>query len=156
MGLIASAAGISRATLYKYFPGVDEIVIAAHAGHVASHLAALEAARSCASTPGEALTTLLDSYGRICAHRRHHLPLDVDALVHAGAQHARHRSAIRDLLTCAITEAQVAGQARDDLDAPELASVVEHAMSAATDVQDDAALSRLISLVSEMLHLDQA
>ncbi|NYG55345.1 hypothetical protein BJ989_001649 [Nocardioides perillae] len=34
--------------------------------------------------------------------------------------------------------------------------MVEHAMSAATDVQDDAALSRLISLVSEMLHLDQA
>ncbi|NYG55346.1 TetR family transcriptional regulator [Nocardioides perillae] len=71
MGLIANAAGISRAALYKYFPGVDDILVAAHAEHVASHLAALEAARSCASTPGDALAILLGSYGQICAHRGH-------------------------------------------------------------------------------------
>src|SRR4051812_36263133 len=38
MSQIAEETGIGRATLYKYFPGVEAILVAWHEQHVAAHL----------------------------------------------------------------------------------------------------------------------
>ena len=43
MSAIAERAGIGRATLYKYFPDVESILVAWHARDFADHLARLEA-----------------------------------------------------------------------------------------------------------------
>ena len=42
MSQIAEETGIGRATLYKYFPDVDAILLAWHERQVADHLALLE------------------------------------------------------------------------------------------------------------------
>ena len=43
MSQVAAAAGIGRATLYKYFADVEEVLAAWHARQVSAHLAALAA-----------------------------------------------------------------------------------------------------------------
>ena len=48
MSQIAEETGIGRATLYKYFPGVEEILLAWHAEHINGHL---EHLARCATRP---------------------------------------------------------------------------------------------------------
>src|SRR5213080_1603360 len=45
MSQIAEETGIGRATLYKYYPDVEAILVAWHERHVASHLEQLSALR---------------------------------------------------------------------------------------------------------------
>src|SRR5207249_2176535 len=45
MSQIAEQTGIGRATLYKYFPDVEAILVAWHDRHVTGHLAQLTALR---------------------------------------------------------------------------------------------------------------
>src|ERR671933_2721704 len=51
MSHIAEAAGIGRATLYKYFPNVEAILVAWHQRQVSCHLEQLVAARDQAGEP---------------------------------------------------------------------------------------------------------
>ena len=48
---IAAATGIGRATLYKYFPDVEAIMVAWHERHIARHLRLLAEARDAATRP---------------------------------------------------------------------------------------------------------
>jgi AcrR family transcriptional regulator len=153
MGLVAENAGISRATLYKYFPGVEEILLAAHEDHVAQHLAALAAARADAASPREALLAMLSGYARIRFHRDRAASAEVHGLVHAGPQHARNSSAVHNMFTEAMQDAQAAAQMRNDLGARDLAAFAVGAFDAAATVSDEPALERLVRLVAEALHL---
>ena len=54
MSRIAEKTGIGRATLYKYFPDVESILVAPHNDHVAHHLAQLAALRDAAGGAAEA------------------------------------------------------------------------------------------------------
>jgi AcrR family transcriptional regulator len=51
MSQIAAATGIGRATLYKYFPDVEAILVAWHERQITRHLRQLAAARDAAGTP---------------------------------------------------------------------------------------------------------
>ena len=51
MSQIAAETGIGRATLYKYFPDVEAILLAWHDRLIARHLRLLAAARDAAATP---------------------------------------------------------------------------------------------------------
>src|SRR4030095_13299794 len=62
MSEIAEQAGIGRATLYKYFPDVEAILVAWHDAHVAEHLAHLAAARGVGADPGARLAAVLEAY----------------------------------------------------------------------------------------------
>src|SRR5947209_15481392 len=65
MSQIAAATGIGRATLYKYFPDVEAILMAWHERHIALHLRLLTAARDSAGTPAEQLDAVRTAYALI-------------------------------------------------------------------------------------------
>ena len=61
MSEIAEQAGVGRATLYKYFPDVESILLAWHERHVAGHLAHLEQLSEGTDNPRQAVWTALES-----------------------------------------------------------------------------------------------
>src|SRR3982751_1135838 len=65
MSQIAEQTGIGRATLYKYFSGVEPILIAWHERHVAEHLAHLSQLRDQPSDPASRLREVLRAYAMI-------------------------------------------------------------------------------------------
>src|SRR5881409_4149678 len=70
MSQIAEETGIGRATLYKYFPDVEAILVAWHERHIALHLRQLTAARDAASTPAGQLEAVLAAFALI-QHEHH-------------------------------------------------------------------------------------
>jgi AcrR family transcriptional regulator len=151
MGLVAEHAGISRATLYKYFGGVEEILVAGHAEHVQEHLATLREARSGAGTPRECLERLIDHYAEICFHRGRAGAPDISALVHAGEQHQRNTTELERLVVDAVRAAQAAGEVRTDITAKVLTTYILHAAEGASSLGSRRELARFATLVKECL-----
>ena len=146
MSHIAEAAGIGRATLYKYFPDVEAILMACHQRHVAAHLEQLTALRNQTVGPRERLASVLESYARIVHHRDRHGTPELGALLHRG-QHVIQ--AERDLVALfeeLLREAADADALRDDVAPEELASFCLHALNAAGSLPDDAAVHRLVQV----------
>ncbi|MGH3351996.1 MAG: TetR/AcrR family transcriptional regulator [Nocardioides sp.] len=153
MGLVAERAGISRATLYKYFHGVDEMLVAGHAEHVAQHLAHLEGLRDEGRSAGDGLRAMLQGYARICFHRGTSAATDLQGLVHHGDEHRRNSADLTALFAKAVRGAQESGQVRTDVAPEELAAYSIHALEAADQASAASAVDRLVDLVSEGLHL---
>src|SRR5207244_9873394 len=65
MSQIAEETGIGRATLYKYFSGVEPILIAWHERHVAQHLEHLTQLRNQPGEAGARLEAVLQAYALI-------------------------------------------------------------------------------------------
>ncbi|WP_067430936.1 TetR/AcrR family transcriptional regulator [Nocardioides jensenii] len=151
MGLVAQHAGISRATLYKYFSGVEEILVASHAEHVQEHLATLREAHSSAGTPREGLERLIDHYAEICFHRGRAGAPDTSALVHAGEQHQRNTTELERLFIDAVLAAQAAGEVRADIAAKLLATYILHAAEGAGSVGSRGEAAGLATLAKECL-----
>ena len=91
----AHRAGIGRATLYKYFPDVEAILVAWHDRHIARHLRQLAEARD-ATTPADRLEAVLEAFALI-QHQHHDTELPV-ALLHRGEHVARARHQLQDLV----------------------------------------------------------
>jgi AcrR family transcriptional regulator len=80
MSQVAEETGIGRATLYKYFPDVEAILLAWHERHVAAHLEYLSGfANQPGVTAWARLVAVLDAYALI---RHQHHDTDVAAFVH--------------------------------------------------------------------------
>src|SRR5207244_1147745 len=62
MSEIAERTRIGRATLYKYFPDVEAILLAWHERQVAGHLGQLAAIGAGPGDPGERLHVVLEAY----------------------------------------------------------------------------------------------
>src|SRR5688500_12793911 len=82
MSQIASSVGIGRATLYKYFPDVETILLAGHAQHVTGHLEHLADVSSRPGTPVDRLRAVLVDFARICHERGRHGAPELAALLH--------------------------------------------------------------------------
>jgi len=82
MSQIAEQTGIGRATLYKYFPDVEAILVAWHERQIAGHLAQLAQIRDQAEHAGARLKAVLEAYALI-VHDHH--GSDLAALLHRGA-----------------------------------------------------------------------
>lgn len=65
MSQIAAETGIGRATLYKYFPDVEAILVAWHERHVARHLEHLTEVRDRTADPLQRLEAVLGAYALI-------------------------------------------------------------------------------------------
>src|SRR5438132_8623600 len=65
MSQIAEETGIGRATLYKYFPDVEAILVAWHERQVAGHLERLGEVRDRAHDAGDRLEAVLEAYALI-------------------------------------------------------------------------------------------
>jgi AcrR family transcriptional regulator len=145
MSQIAEQTGIGRATLYKYFPDVEAILVAWHDRHVADHLERLAEVRDRARDPGERLEAVLEAYALLSYERPR--STELAAHVHRGEHVARAQQQLRALIRDLLTEAAAAGDVRGDVPPDELAGYCLHALTAAGGLPSKAALRRLVRVV---------
>jgi AcrR family transcriptional regulator len=143
MSQIAEATGIGRATLYKYFSGVEAILLAWHERQVTGHLEYLGEVRGRGGDGGGRLEAVLEAYAFI-SHEHH--GSELAALLHRGEHVARAQQHLSDLIRDLLSEAAEAGDVRDDVAPDELASYCLHALAAAGSLQSKAAVRRLVTV----------
>ena len=143
MSQIAQATGIGRATLYKYFPDVEAIMMAWHERQVTSHLHHLAAVRDHAGAAGQRLEAVLEAYAFI-SHEHH--GTELAALLHRGEHIARAQQHLRDFVRELLTDGAKTGDIRDDVAPDELAGYCLHALTAAGSLPSKAAVRRLVTL----------
>lgn len=151
MSQVAKAAGIGRATLYKYFSDIESILIAHHAQHVESHLRDLDALRGESGSVGSRLVAVVSAYASICFHRGRHASPDVSALVHRDPEVADAERRLRSVFAELFDEAAAEGLVRSDVSSEELAEYCLHALPAAGRAADGEQLGRLVRLVLDGL-----
>jgi AcrR family transcriptional regulator len=143
MSQIAGETGIGRATLYKYFPDVEAILVAWHERQISGHLALLAAVRDRAGNPGERLEAVLEAYAFMS--QEHH-GSELAARLHRGAHVARAEQQLRDFIRDLLIEGARTGDLRDDVAPDELASYCLHALGAAGSLPSKAAVRRLVTV----------
>jgi AcrR family transcriptional regulator len=143
MSQIAQATGIGRATLYKYFPDVEAIMMAWHERQVTSHLHQLAAIGEQGGDPGQRLHAVLQAYALIQHEHHGH---ELAALLHRGEHMAHARRHLRDFVANLLTAATATGHVRDDIAPAELADYCLHALGAAAGLPSKAAVGRLVTV----------
>jgi AcrR family transcriptional regulator len=143
MSQIAQATRIGRATLYKYFPDVEAILMAWHERQVTGHLHELAAIGQHGDDPGQRLHAVLRAYARIQHEHHGH---DLAAALHRGEHMASARQHLREFLAGLLAETTATGQVRDDVAPGELAEFCLHALTAAGGLPSKAAVDRLVTV----------
>lgn len=151
MSQIAEAAGIGRATLYKYFSDVEAILLAWHERQVNHHLAHLVHVRDKAGDAGKQLEAVLLAFALI-SHEHH--DAELAALLHRGEHMAPAQAKLSGLLQELLTKAAEAKAIRDDVAPAELASYCLHALTAAGRLPSKAAVRRLVGVTLAGLRPD--
>ncbi len=144
MSQIAELTGIGRATLYKYFPDVESILVAWHERQIGAHLEQLAKLRDGPGGAGERLEAVLETYALI--RHEHHGP-EVVMLLHRGEHVARAEQQLRDFIRDLLAEGAKAGELRDDVSPDELSSYCLHALAAAGALPSKAAVRRLVTVI---------
>jgi AcrR family transcriptional regulator len=121
MAQVAKQSGIGRATLYKYFPGVEEIVAEHVLQTVRSHHDVLERAVEGVEDPVDAiracLTILLEYFGTE-GHRSASTAVNPEQFSPEVGRDVREAFArMHGLLTDLVVDARRAGRLREDVDA---------------------------------------
>jgi AcrR family transcriptional regulator len=148
MSQVAELSGIGRATLYKYFPDLDAILLAWHERQVTRHFEQLV---EVGSQPGDAskrLEAVLEAYARIASE---HHGAEVAPSLHRGAHVTRAQQQLQEFVTQLVAEGAGSGSIRDDVGAEELAGYCLHAMSAASRLRSAAAVHRLVMVTLDGL-----
>jgi AcrR family transcriptional regulator len=148
MSQIAEKTGIGRATLYKYFPDVEAVLLAWHERQITGHLAQLAEVRDRAGDAGERLEAVLEAYA-LLSHERfshEHPGPELAALLHRGVHVTGAQQQIHDMIKDLLTEAAETGDVRDDVAPDELANYCIHALRAASSVHSKAAVRRLVTV----------
>jgi AcrR family transcriptional regulator len=143
MSQIAEETGIGRATLYKYFPDIEAILVAWHERHVAAHLEYLVEVRDHAGEAGERLEAVLEAYALI---QHEHHGTELAALLHRGKHVARAQDQLHHFIRALLTEDAETGYLRSDVAPDELASYCLHALGAASSLSSKAGVRRLVAV----------
>lgn len=143
MSQIATDTGIGRATLYKYFPDVEAVLVAWHDRQVTSHLEQLAEVRDRADDAGERLEAVLSAFA-VISHDRH--DTELAALLHRGEHVARAHQQLQAFVRDLLSDAAADGHVRADVTADELASYCLHALTAASGLSSKAAVRRLVQV----------
>lgn len=155
MSQVAEETGIGRATLYKYFAGVEAILRAWHQRQVSRHLEHLTEIADRDGSPLERLTAVLEAYARIQRHRTDHgsgqHADELAAYLHRDPELSTAHRQLRDLLRTLLVDAATHGQVRSDVSADELTTYCLHALGAASTLPSDAAIKRLVGLIRDAL-----
>ncbi len=146
MSQIAEQAGIGRATLYKYFPDIESILLAWHDRQITAHLAYLAKVRDQTAGIGERLQSVLEAYALISHESRGHHDSELAAFLHRDHRLAGARQQVRDMIRDLLTEGAQTGEVRDDVEPYELASYCLHALTAAGSLPSRAAVRRLVTV----------
>ncbi len=151
MSQVANAAGIGRATLYKYFTDVESILIAHHAQHVEGHLQALELLRNGPGPAGSRLVAVVRAYASICYQRGRRGSTDISALVHRDPEVTQAERRLRRIFAELIEEAASEDLVRSDMASDELAAYSLNALTAAGRVTHLDGVDRLVRVVLDGL-----
>ena len=143
MSQIAEKTGIGRATLYKYFPDVEAILLACHERHVTGHLELLAEIRDQAGDARERLEAVLGAYALI-QHKRH--ATELAALLHRDEHVAQAQQHLTHIIQDLLTKAAETGNVRGDVAPDELASYCLHALTSAGSLPSEAAVRRLVTV----------
>ena len=142
MSRIAEEAGIGRATLYKYFPDAQSVLVAWHERQVTAHLHQLSEVRDRAGNAGDRLEAVLEAYALMTYGR----PRDVElmAAVHRGRHLEHAHRHLEEFIQDLLREAVKTGDARSDVGPAELARYCVNALAGAGDLSSKAAVRRLV------------
>jgi len=143
MSQIAEETGIGRATLYKYFPDVEAILVAWHERQITGHLRYLAEVRDRAGDAGERLEAVLEAFA-VISHEQH--STELAALLHRGEHVARAQRQLRGFIRDLLTDGVATGEVRDDVAPEELASYCLHALTAASTVPSKVAVRRPVAV----------
>ncbi|MDN3021407.1 TetR/AcrR family transcriptional regulator [Streptomyces sp. S.PB5] len=146
MSRIAKDCGIGRATLYKYFPDVDSILLAWHERQIGHHLDHLAEVRDRTEGAGERLEAVLRAFAHVSQASRRHHESDLAAFLHRDRQVTQAQLKLRTMVEELLADAARAGAVRDDIAPGELASYCLHALTAAGDLPSEAAVHRLVAV----------
>ena len=149
MSAVAETAGVGRATLYKYFPDVEAILVAWHERQVVEHLRQLTAIGDRSGSAGDRLEAVLQAYALI--EHEHHSS-DLVRVVHSREHVARAHDQLQEFVTDLVARAAVAGEVRVDVSPAELATYCIHAVTAAGSLPSKAAVRRLVGVVLDGVH----
>jgi len=107
MSQIAGETGIGRATLYKYFPDVEAILVAWHDRQVTDHLQHLAEVRDQSGDARGQLEAVLEAYALVSYERASHDDhgSELTALLHRGRHITRAHRQLSDLIRDIIIEA---------------------------------------------------
>jgi AcrR family transcriptional regulator len=146
MSQIAEETGIGRATLYKYFPDVEAILLAWHERQIAAHLHYLAEVRDQAGAAGERLAAVLEAYALISHESHGHHNTELVAFLHRDEQVAGVQRQLRKMIRDLLAEGADSGDLRNDVAPDELASYCLHALGAASSLPSKAAVRRLVTV----------
>ncbi|MFJ8664039.1 TetR/AcrR family transcriptional regulator [Streptomyces sp. NPDC093795] len=146
MSRIAQETGIGRATLYKYFPDVESVLVAWHERRVAHHLEQLQAVRDRTADPGRQLHAVLETYALISYERHGHHGTGMAALLHQGPAITQAHQRLLELVRDLVAEGAASGALRADVSPDELAAYCLHALGAAAGLPSKAAVRRLVEV----------
>jgi AcrR family transcriptional regulator len=155
MSQIAERAGIGRATLYKYYPDVEAILLAWHERQIAVHLEQLTEVRDRAGDAGDRLGAVLEAFALI-SHESHGHDADLAAFLHRGPQVGRAQHELREMVRGLLAEGARSGVLRSDVPPGELATYCLHALGAAHGLPSKAAVRRLVAVTLAGLRPDPA
>jgi AcrR family transcriptional regulator len=144
MSQIAQETGIGRATLYKYYPDVESILIAWHERLITEHLSRLTEVRHRGDlTASERLLAVLEMYALIL---HEHRGSELAALLHQGPHFDRAQQHLHRLVADLVADGAAHGELRDDVAPDELAAYCLYAATTATTLTSKAAVKRLIDV----------
>jgi AcrR family transcriptional regulator len=146
MSQIAEEAGVGRATLYKYFSGVEAILFAWHERQITGHLEYLATVRDEADDASERLEAVLEAFALISRESHGHRDTELAAFLHRDEQVARAQQQLRAMIRDLLTEGAESGDLRNDVAPDELASYCLHALAAASSLPSKAAVRRLVTV----------
>lgn len=146
MSRIAEETGIGRATLYKYYPDVEAILLAWHEREVSAHLEQLAQARDASVEPSRRLEAVLETYALIAHRSRGHHDTELAALLHGDKQMSSAEQQLQEMIRNLLDECAASGIVRDDVAPGELASYCLHALTAAGRAPSPAAVRRLVAV----------
>lgn len=143
MSQIAKDTGIGRATLYKYFPDVEAILVAWHERMIGQHMERIHAAHQKSTGPLSALRVVLETYAHsMQSQRGHALAAHLHTLPHAKNAAGHLQQFVRQLMV----EAVKAEAIRSDIPPDELTAFVLGAVSAAADRPSKKSAEHLVEL----------
>jgi AcrR family transcriptional regulator len=152
MSAIAQGAGIGRATLYKYFPDVESILLAWHERQVEAHLAELTQIRNRTEGARQQLEAVLHAYAFL-SHSGHRDP--EAARLHQSGHAGHARQNLQAFLAALIQEGAESAVFRADLTPEELAAFCLHALEAAAELTSPEAVLRLVNLTVDAIRPPQ-
>jgi AcrR family transcriptional regulator len=144
MSKIAELTGIGRATLYKYFPDVDTVLLAWHERQITGHLEHLAAVRDQVSDAQPRLERVIEAYALILHDSHGHHDAELTAFLHRDEHLPHAQKQLRDMMWTVVSEAAATGDVRDDVSPDELTTYCLHALDAASALPSRAAVRRLV------------